>query len=232
MRTQKDYKDSKQFAAATWICILIGVFLLAAYTVICALGSTYNEIVGIIFLTVYMAIVVAMTFINRQFSSGRRMRTRENIALSTAMSDLIQRVNIPFIVTDPHGKIVWYNDETASLFSRKKAVYGMNISEFCQIAPEELAKHSPTITEENAEETLLEETQRGNASGIIDISDRKFTAKSYEMLAVGKTYYFSVFTEITELCTLKDKIEATYPSAEIYFIDGGQDIYPYIFVAE
>lgn len=31
---------------------------------------------------------------------------------------------------------------------------------------------------------------------------------------------------------LKEKIEATYPSAEIYFIDGGQDIYPYIFVAE
>ena len=31
---------------------------------------------------------------------------------------------------------------------------------------------------------------------------------------------------------LKEKIEESYPSAEIYFIDGGQDIYPYIFVAE
>ena len=231
MRTQKDYKDSKQFAAATWICILIGVFLLAAYTVICALGSTYNEIVGIIFLTVYMAIVVAMMFINRQFSSGRRMRTRENIALSTAMSDLVQSVNIPFIVTDPHGKIVWYNDEMASLFSRKKALYGMNISEFCQIAPEELAKHAPVITEEDAEETLLEETQRGNASGIIEISDRKFTAKSYEMLAVGKTYYLSVFTEITELCTLKDKIEAETPVVAYVVIDNLDELAQYVRVS-
>lgn len=32
--------------------------------------------------------------------------------------------------------------------------------------------------------------------------------------------------------TLKAKIEESYPSAEVYFIDGGQDIYPYIFVAE
>ena len=31
---------------------------------------------------------------------------------------------------------------------------------------------------------------------------------------------------------LKNRLEESLSSAEIYFIDGGQDIYPYIFVAE
>ena len=30
----------------------------------------------------------------------------------------------------------------------------------------------------------------------------------------------------------KSVLESACPNAEIYFIDGGQDIYPYIFVAE
>ena len=157
MRTQKDFKDSKQYTAATWICILIGVFLLAAYTVICALETMYNEVVGVVLLTVYMVIVVAMLFINRQHASNRRALSRENIALNTAMSDIIQKLHIPFTVTDSQGRIVWYNDELASLSSRKKALYGMNISEFCQIAPEELAMQNPTITADDAAEIVTEE---------------------------------------------------------------------------
>ena len=31
---------------------------------------------------------------------------------------------------------------------------------------------------------------------------------------------------------LKEAIATSNPDAEVYFIDGGQDIYPYIFVAE
>ena len=231
MRTQKDYKDSKQFTAATWICILIGVFLLAAYTVICALDTLYNEIVGIVFLTFYTALVVVMMFVTRQYTSEKRIRTRENIALSTAMSDLVQGVDIPFTVTDMNGKIIWYNNTMAALSNRKKALYGMNISEFCQIAPEELAKQNEAITVDEANETLLEETHSGNASGIVEMADRQFTAKSYEMQVVGKTYYLSVFTEITELCTLREKIEAETPVVAYVVIDNLDELAQYVRVS-
>ena len=76
MKTKKDYRDSKQFAAFTWICILIAVFLLAAYTIICALDNMYNDIVGILFLTLYIIVVVIMIFINRQHSAGKKTRSR------------------------------------------------------------------------------------------------------------------------------------------------------------
>ena len=231
MKTQKDYKDSKQFTATTWICILIGVFLLAAYTVICALDAVYDEVIGIVFLTFYTALVTIMMFVNKQYSAGNRMRSRENIALSTAMADLVGRVDIPFTITDPNGKIIWYNEEMATLSNRKKPLYGVNISELCQIAPEELAKLGPSESEDDTNETLLEETNAGNASGIIEISDRKFTAKSYEMQVVGKTYYLSVFTEITELCALKEKIEADTTVVAYVVIDNLDELAQYVRVS-
>ena len=39
-------------------------------------------------------------------------------------------------------------------------------------------------------------------------------------------------SEDAERAILSQIIESDYPSHEIYFIDGGQDIYPYIFVVE
>ena len=107
MRTQKDYKESKQFAAASWICILIGVFLLAAYTVVCALDSVYNEVVGVILLTVYMAIVVAMLFVNRQHASGKKSSSKARRiygagtcrSLSVKVSEAL--MNVSNIFSDP-----------------------------------------------------------------------------------------------------------------------------------
>ena len=231
MRTQKDYKESKQFAAASWICILIGVFLLAAYTVVCALDSVYNEVVGVILLTVYMAIVVAMLFVNRQHASGKKSSSRENIALSTAMSDIIQKVRIPFTITDSHGKIVWYNNELASLSSRKKPLYGINISEFCQIAPEELAKQNPSVNIDELSDALNEVEVQHNASGIVELLGRKFTVASYEMQAVGKTYYLSAFTEITELCALKERVEEKTPVVAYVVIDNLDELAQYVRVS-
>ena len=231
MRTQKEYKEYKHFTAASWICILIGVFLLAAYTVICTLDTMYNEVVGVILLTVYMAIVVAMLFINRQYASGKKARSRENIALSTAMSDIVQNVHIPFTITDSQGKMVWYNNELASLASRKKPLYGINISEFCQIAPEELAKQNPGVSVDDAAEVIAETETQHNASGIVELLERKFTVTSYEMQAVGKTYYLSVFNEITELCALKDRIEAKTPVVAYVAIDNLDELAQYVRVS-
>ena len=42
----------------------------------------------------------------------------------------------------------------------------------------------------------------------------------------GKDYKSEECTALSEFLTEK------YPSAEVYFVDGGQEVYPYIFVAE
>jgi dihydroxyacetone kinase-like predicted kinase len=56
------------------------------------------------------------------------------------------------------------------------------------------------------------------------------------LMADPDKFMLSVFcgkdTTIEENDLLQARIEDACPGAEVYFIDGGQDIYPYIFVAE
>ena len=50
-------------------------------------------------------------------------------------------------------------------------------------------------------------------------------------LNIGKSYAFSnQFTQA--IGYLENYVKESHPSCEIYFIDGKQEIYPYIFVAE
>lgn len=229
MRTRKDHKSSRQFAAATWVCILMGVFLLAAYTVICALDTMNNIMFGFIFLFFYIVVVAVMLFVNRQYSLGRRTRLRENVALSTAMSDIIHEINIPFAVTDQSGRFIWYNEALEEYSGRKKHLYGINISEFCQIAPEELAKNSVVLDGdgENGGELLPEAIP----FAVVDVAGKKFEARSYEMKAVGKTYYLTSFTDITELTELKATVEAKTPVVAYVVIDNLEELAQYVKVS-
>ena len=230
MKTQKDFRDSRQFATSTWICILIGVFLLAAYTVICTLDNMYNEIVGLVFLSVYVVAIVILLVINRQHSLSKKLHSRENIALSTAMSDLVQKINIPMTITDQNGKIIWYNDETFALSGRKRHIFGMNISELCQIAPDELAKFTSSITTDVPPATLIGENAEP-AAAVVDIKDKKFEVRSYEMRVVGKVYYLSVFTDVTELSAVKEIIETKSPVVAYVVIDNLEELAQYVRVS-
>ena len=226
MRTKKDYKASRQVAASSWACILLGVFLLAAYTVICALDIMYNAVVGIVFLSVYIAIVVILLFANRQFSAGRKLHAKENIALSTAMSDMIQKINIPFTVTDENGKIIWYNDVMGAISGRKRHLYGVNISDICQLAPDELVKSSSQLPAE-----VDEEISKEPASSIVDIDDKKYEVRSYQMEVVGKTYYLSAFSDVTELEAIRSKVEAETPVVAYVVIDNLEELAQYVRVS-
>jgi len=56
------------------------------------------------------------------------------------------------------------------------------------------------------------------------------------LIAPGDKFLLTVFvgadTSLAEATALEQYIMSKYPGIEVYFIDGGQDIYPYIFVAE
>ena len=56
------------------------------------------------------------------------------------------------------------------------------------------------------------------------------------MLAGGSKYMLTVFcgkdAESAEAELLQGDLEKQYPNLEVYFVDGGQEIYPYIFAVE
>ena len=86
--------------------------------------------------------------------------------------------------------------------------------------------------------------KKGDTIGIIDkkivLSESKRSAAAKQLadklLALPEKFMLTVFcgkdaTE-EERAALNEAITADHSDAELYFIDGGQDIYPFIFVAE
>ena len=84
----------------------------------------------------------------------------------------------------------------------------------------------------------------GDTIGIIDKeivlsnADRGVAAKNLatKLLSMEDKFMLTVFVGVDtteeEKAELEKYLQQTHPEAEVYFIDGGQEIYPYIFVAE
>ena len=84
----------------------------------------------------------------------------------------------------------------------------------------------------------------GDTIGIIDKdiviseSDRLEAVKKLasKLLDIPGKFMLTVFQGVDatteETLALENYVRVNYPNDEVYFIDGGQDIYPYIFVAE
>ena len=84
----------------------------------------------------------------------------------------------------------------------------------------------------------------GDTIGIIDKeivlsnADRGVAAKNLatKLLSMEDKFMLTVFVGVDtteeEKAELEKYLQETHPEAEVYFIDGGQEIYPYIFVAE
>ena len=85
---------------------------------------------------------------------------------------------------------------------------------------------------------------KGDTIGIVDKeivvseAERRDAAHALatKLLSMPDKFMLTVFcgkdAEDEERAELEDYLRENHPDAEVYFIDGGQDIYPYIFVAE
>ena len=77
-----------------------------------------------------------------------------------------------------------------------------------------------------------------NKEIVVSEPERAAAAKALvtHMLENGETFMLTVFrgkdASEDEQTALAAYIEEAFPDVELYFIDGGQDIYPFIFVAE
>jgi DAK2 domain fusion protein YloV len=77
-----------------------------------------------------------------------------------------------------------------------------------------------------------------NKEMLISEPDKITAAKGLadKMLSCGDKYIFTVFSGIDasdeEKSALEEYVTQSYSDVEVYFLEGGQDIYPFIFVAE
>ncbi len=175
------------------LCVLLGIFLLALYTILCTIEGVPHDIVGIVFLGLYVAAALVAFLRHKQTRTRKNLRKQEAVAMSTVMAQTIQNIGIPFVMTDTDGKIVWYNLGFSHMVNRQSALFGINLSDFCQISPVELVKSTKLAVEFHTE------PQADAESGCItQVGDRTYVVRSYELRITAKNYFMTIFSDATD----------------------------------
>lgn len=232
MKLKKDLRDSRQVTVSTWICILCGMVLLSAFTAVCITNVFPTEIFGVICLSVYIACAAVAFFVNRNYRQKKKRRTSENTALSSVMTDVIHGIDQPFVITDPAERIIWYNDAFFQITGRRGTLFGVGFTEFCQISPEELAKNNKNFAAPEAERIQFVSVASDDAGcATVEMGDRKYTMRSFEMRVAGKPYFLSILTDATDLWALRERLEAETPAVAYVTLDNLDELAQYVRVS-
>ncbi len=233
MKNKKDFRDSHQVTVSTWICILCGVFLLTFFTSVCITEMLPPVPVGVVCLTVYIGCAAVTFLVNRNYRKKKKRRAAENTALNSIMTEVIHGIDQPFFITDPNERIIWYNEAFLNITGQKRTLFGVNLTEFCQVSPEELAKHNKSFASSEVDPFKFTENEEAEAGGSATVSfgEDRYTMRSFEIRVAGKTYFVSILTETTELWNLRELREAETPAVAYVTLDNLDELAQYVRVS-
>lgn len=215
---------SGSFNLSVWFCILLGALLLSVYTVLCILDYEYTYLFGIGFLVLYLIAATVSLILRQLYHNNRVIHRQQNVAMSMVMAETIKALQIPFVISDEAGKIIWYNRGFSTMINNKGSLFGEQLSEFCQISPEELVK-SNTLVADFSVDSAPED------SYVTDVGNSKYTVGTYPIRVVGKNYFMSVFTDSTGYFELKDRLEKEAPVVAYVVLDNLDEMAQYVRVS-
>ena len=233
MKAKKDVRDSQQVTVSTWLCILCGVVLLTAFTVVSITEVIPPQVVGILCLCIYITFAAVTFAINRSYHRKKKRRVAENAALNSVMTEVIHGIDQPVVITDPNDRIIWYNNAFYGITQKRGTLFGVSLTEFCQSSPEELAKYNPSFVEPESDLRTLVTEQSDAEKGCVttDMKGRKYDMRSFGMRVAGKNYFFSIFSDTTDLWNLRAQKEAETPVAAYIALDNLDELAQYVRVS-
>lgn len=226
MKKQKRSYTEASTSLPFKLCILFGVFLLALYTVLCGVDGLPHDVIGIVLVALYSAAALFAFFRREQTRARKKLRKQETVAMSTVMAQTIQNIGLPFVMTDEDGKIVWYNLGFSGMVGRKNPLFGIHLSEFCQISPRELVKATKLAVDFHTEAEGATENETFTTVG-----ERTFGVRSYELRVAEKSYYMTIFSDATELCALTELHEKQKPIVAYVVLDNLDELAQYVRVS-
>ena len=140
------------------------------------------------------------------------------------MAETVKTLQIPVVISDEGGKIIWYNRGFSTMVKDKRLLFGEQLSEFCQISPEELVKSNTLVADFSVDSSAED-------SYVTDVGKNKYTVNTYPIRVVGKDYYMSVFTDSTNYFELKDKLEKEAPVIAYVVLDNLDEMAQYVRVS-
>lgn len=211
------------------VCIIIGIFLLTVYTVLTSLTELSPLLVGIVLTVLYLyAAVFSFVAVRnklRSVEAERRRTDAMNIELNRMFGESVE---LPYAVVGEDGHIAAASQCLREILNQTFP-YGGRIEDFCSATAQEIIKAS---TPEGQLAIRLDRPGTVAASpgdGLrVSIRRRRFVARSYPMKVNGEACHLIVFTEITALVALEDKMERENPVVAYIVIDNLEELAQYI----
>ncbi|MBQ9510657.1 MAG: DHH family phosphoesterase [Clostridia bacterium] len=218
MSDNSNEKAARSAPVLAIVCALLGVLSLGAVVIMISYMNIAPTSAALYGLGAYLAIVVIIgiiAVIKRAVSGGNfaemRSSTFGNISI-----EFIQKLQMPVIVCDEKGKIVWYNTALSSKFHTRGMVYGKYIDNICDATIERIVKD-----EGDAEITFSAASEVGADSTV-------YRAKGYEVTSRGKKYYMTIFVDYTETKSLYSRIDAEETIIAYVVIDNLDELMQYV----
>ncbi len=166
--------------------------------------------------------ISALVLILTAFLLRGRMKTGDFTEIKgsifgTLSLDFVQKLYMPVLICDEHGKIVWYNGALSANFHTKGVLYGKYLDGICNATIERIMGSEGRV-----------EISFFSSGDMAEAGTDVFIAKGYKTASRGKTYYITIFENITDEKKLEKRLQDEDTLIAYAMIDNLDELMQYV----
>ena len=227
MSNKKSFRFQSDLTALIW-CIAAGAVCFAAHILVCESTGLSPAVSGLIFISAYLAVVGAVSFIVLRYRKTNGACEEQLSSNANAIRDLLQQANMPIMLTDGHGKIIWYNDELAVDFEIGLSAIGTDMHSFCPVTESQLIEATVAYNSGSTGNEVVDAS-----AALMTIKGRRYRANCYRVRTQIKNrddirdFYMTLFNDITDLYNAHDLLERSAPAVAYVVADNLEELAQY-----
>lgn len=185
------------FPIGAVLCAALGIIALAFCVIFLSADTAVPPAELILWvLGIYLGLVAIIAVVALIRRSRGNLTEIKGSVFGTITLGFIQQLQMPVVISDEKGKIVWYNTALSSRFRTRGVLYGKQIDTICDATMERIMKA------ENADGVEVSFLSEAASSDKHDV----FRAKGTRVTSKGSAFCMILFEEITELKNLSSRL--------------------------
>ena len=213
-------KIRRRIPVATIVSSSLAVIILAVSAILMLRTSIAHTTIIFGALACYLFVlffIAVIALIRNRMTKGNFADIRDSIFGTIALS-FTQNANMPILICDEKGKIIWYNTALYSDCKIGGVLYGKFLDHICDSNLESIVQ----MESEGKEVLFLSDNRAENSDEDI------FCAQSYRAVSKGKIYYVIVFENVTERKTLQRRLLSEDTMIAYAMIDNLDELTQYV----
>ncbi len=208
-----------QIPIAAVISGALGIITIAVSMIVMAYTKSEPTTVLYWALGIYisiLALILGIAFVRKRMKTGDFMEIKGSI-FGTLSLDFIQKLYMPVLICDDKGKIVWYNSALSANSKTRGVLYGKYLDNICNATIERIVNNEGRV-----------EVSFTAAGELVEEDAEVFVAKGYLTVSRGKTYYITIFENVTEEKKLQQRLEDEDTLIAYAMIDNLDELLQYV----